>query len=242
MIELNMSYFKSVIDKHNEKVGKLKEWRKIFAAQATDLAKFFLTYPGDHSRWILKSSPKKNSSLLEDCFKHDPGLRGNSCIFDPWNGWWKGAWKSGKNETLQYHIWDQTVENGGQFIQPVTQSTINFVDSKNIKGEVLNNKVDLGINVWSAQNGITGWVSKRQSGKSEELPCVGYSPNPQTLIWITQIDWAGDFYMFFEWVHPAKKQYGIHARTFKLGPKNKIIPGHVSGWCTYDKSLKNAKK
>jgi len=230
MAVLDVAHFRDVIKKHNTNIGKLNAWRTSFAGKASQLTDFFLTYPQSSSN---SSFWQQNRVGLEQCFKNQIQFRGNSGVFNPWDGWWTGSWQNGSSSTAQYHIWDKTVSVGSQHVQPVTQSTSNFVDNKTIKKAVTERKVDLGINVWSAGNGITGWVSKRQSGSSVELPHIGYSPNAHTLIWITQVDWQGDFYMFFEWVTPSSRQYGIHGKTFRLNGNN-IVKGQTTGWTTYN--------
>lgn len=233
--KFDINDFDPVIQKHNQNTGKLHQWRKRFSTKtiAAELADFILTYPKSSSTssyWL------RNRSTLEACFENKSPHRGNKSIFNPWDGWWKGDWYSTPDSFIpQYHIWDKTVqskEKSYQYIQPVTQSTSKFVDHETIDKDINSNTVDLGINVWSEVDGITGWVSKRQSGEQVEMPHIGYSPNAHTLIWITQMGQENKYYMFFEWVEPSTMQYGIHGKTFQFNG-DRLIRGKTTGWSTY---------
>jgi hypothetical protein len=230
----NTNPFHKVIKEHNAKRVFLQSLRQTFRKYAEGLADFFLTYP-QSPKWVGHWRAQRDALVL--CFEHKTS-QGHGGVFQPWDGWWKGVWNSPNKAPIpQFHVWDETVKVEQQHVQPVTQSVSQFVHRENLmeanKGEESGKaKVDLGINVWAPDMGITGWVSKRQYGK-EELPHIGYTPNGHTLIWITQVNYEGAYYMYFEWSDPATNRYGIHGRAFQI-INNKLIRGSVTGWTEYD--------
>jgi hypothetical protein len=163
-------------------------------------------------------------------------------VFDPWNGKWKGPWVSeGKGwswEQDSHHVWTITKKRAnGKYVQMVTQTKSNvkqngkrtpkeddcneFIDGSNIDKKVKAGKVDLAINVYDKECGVTGWVTK--NNKTVEMPHIGYKLGKDVLIWITQEQdkdgkpkEPGTYLIFFEWANPKLKKYGILGRRFKL--------------------------
>ena len=176
---------------------------------------------------------------LERVFRHPLGGPGaNAHVFDPWTGRWQGKWTSssgnrppgdpaGPNPSDQFHIWDETVQAGDVWVQPVTQSDDELVDNDNIDQQVQQNGADLAINTFDNDCGIAGWVSKRQGGAGDEYPHLGFRVAPGVLIWINQrhdrhcnaLD--EHFSIYFEWVDESG-HYGILGKRFMLtgqGPR-----------------------
>ena len=165
-----------VINLHNQHLQELENWRRLFAQYADELAHFVKTFPGAEAL---------DEDILRDTFAARTGLREHVTggeVFQPWAHRWSGMWSNGSS---QYHIWDQTQYWNGRWIQAVTQSEAGFTDGSNLEAMFARNQVDLGINVYTAETGITGWVSKRQHGRLE-VPHIGYLVDATTLIWICQ--------------------------------------------------------
>ena len=210
-----LEHFKKVIENHDKGKAKLRTWRENFASRSDELAEFVQRemFPG-RSNVITRDA-------LVTCFQHELGNRGKQNSFVPWNGRWTGDWENSSGKFKQYHIWDNTVcddkfsKPSFQYVQPVTQASpgvgnnVKFVIPD--KGSYDSKNVDLGINVWSQENGITGWVSKRQNG-IQEMPHIAYLINPKTLLWIAQLDFKGDYYMFYE--TSESSQYSIKGYAF----------------------------
>jgi hypothetical protein len=175
----SMSWFgnpamRQVLEKHDHFLPALKEWRRMWGQHAGALAQLVKTFPG---------SENLRESVLRDIISDPAGLYDtlvNHDVFEPWTKHWSGAWSNGR---MQYHIWNLTVIVGGRWIQPVTLSETAFVDYCSIDTMMQRNETDIAINVFSAADGITGWVSKRQHGRIE-LPHIGYLVNDTTLLWI----------------------------------------------------------
>ncbi len=223
--EFDISDFDGVIAEHDKNVKRLRSWRRDFAKHPDELADFLI------DKYPIKGAVQH--ARLVSCFKIDKAYQGNRGSFTPWDGVWRGTWKGSDSSSPQYHLWDQTSERDGQFVQPVTQSTSDYVTRENFDEMTGKNKVDLGINVWSPTNGLTGWVSKRQNDDPHELPHIAYAPNARTLIWIAQRNFTGSFWMFYEWVNSAGTQYGIYGMSFTLGASG-VIRGGVLGQATYN--------
>lgn len=232
--------FRDVISQHNGSLSSLRAMRNLFIPHAEQLTDFLLTY-ADNNLTRSGNVELRRTNLMAS-FRNEQSHRGNQQVFRPWNGWWQGNWKSydernTRRSSRQFHIWDTTTVVGDQYIQLVTQSETSFVDHQNIDSAIAGNTargaaVDLGINVWSNEYGITGWVSKRQNRQSVEAPHIGYSPYENTLIWITQYGSGSQYYMFLEWVYPASSTYGIHGRTFQI-LAGQISRGSLAGYSTY---------
>ena len=201
-MDLKIDDFQAVIDSHEE--FDFTAWRAGFARQADALAAFFKRFPGTGR---FQELAVRNAIAAAPSFRGDP-MR----VFAPWTDWWQGRWSNGKT---YYHIWDPTVahkKDGKTLaVQPVTQSEHGFAHSGNLATmRDQKKRVDLAINVCTAQRGITGWVSKEDG----EMPHLGYLLNEVTLIWIARHN--GQHFMFFEWVDPSAGTYGIHGRPFSL--------------------------
>jgi len=176
--------FADIIARHNDAIGDVvRDWRGMVRTHAEALTNFFLDdYPQDR-RWVQYWRSRRDN--LIQCFQ-GPGCQGGAHIFDPWNGWWGGVWRNANgSRSKTKHVWDETVSKDDSYIQPVTQSVSGFVHRGNIAQAKRSNTVDLAINVWTPNHGITGWASKRQ-GQVQEMPHIAYSPNPHTLLWIAQ--------------------------------------------------------
>ena len=240
MPEFSLADFHNVIhEKHNKNTNKLKEMQKKVKDHAVELVNVFLNIQNfpQAGQWV--SYWQNHREQLARCFRNEAPYRGNRTVFDPWNGWWSGNWNSpGQPSSRQRHIWDTTVQQGTQWIQAVTQSTYKYVHGQNLAAAVNpqtgNPKVDLGINVWSPEVGITGWVSKRQY-RDEELAHVAFSPNAHTLIWFAQdiLQQSGSYFMFFEWISPSRQTCGIYGNTINLLGSN--LQPRVTGWTQYQR-------
>jgi hypothetical protein len=236
---LDMQHFAPVIQLHDQhRSGALHRWRTRFAALAPQLAAF-VSGPG----YFPDVPGLPGPPALAAVFSWQGASRGHRSVFDPWTNCWSGRWSDG---SPQYHVWDNTELRGDQYVQPVTQSQMAHVTARNFAFMVGQTppRVDVAINVFSDRWGITGWVSKKQGASGlKELPHVGYSVNPRTLIWIThQYDAAGfrpdpaemSFWMFVEWVDP-NGSYSIRGRGFQIvpGATAQVRDGGALGQATY---------
>ena len=186
------------------------------------------------------TAPRGTRANVQSIFA-DPLGGGNANCYDPWDGRWAGCWTNISRSSDQvcqtlytnYHIWDETRLISGQHIQPVTQrrfldnetaatATPTYIGAGEIGAAWTAGKVDVAINVYSRDEGLTGWVVKKTDGLV--APHIAFLLNPHTLIWITTfvpragggshsqvINWddRNEFYMFFEWVSSDRQRYGI---------------------------------
>ncbi len=210
--------FIRMIETHNQYAAEFARWRRLFAGHAAELAHLLKTFPGsenlredDLRRIIVDSEAKCDSLSQRDVFK-------------PWTNRWSGRWSNGRP---QYHIWDSTRFVNGQWIQPVSLSETGFATACRVEEMLQNRRTDVAINVFSRENGITGWVSKRQHGRLE-LPHIGYLVNDTTLIWICQIKdpenlFAPDsrWFVFLETVQNSSTPavYKIYGQPFAMTEK-----------------------
>lgn len=243
--------FADVIAQHTASLDTLRTAHERFATVAEGLSRLlFRSYPisaGVQNYWHERPSTEQSDhgarSQVRAVFARErTAFRPTAAVYDPWDGWWRGNWQNGgQSGWPQYHIWDRTREtNGGFYIQPVTQrrgipatSTPDviqrgqdFTTSARLAQHWAAGQVNLAINVWREDTGVTGWVWKKDDG-DQILPHIGYLLNRHTLIWITQqhpktqsnvydFDYGQEFWMFFEWVDGQRRTYGIHGRKFQF--------------------------
>jgi hypothetical protein len=210
--------FIRMIETHNQYTAEFARWRRLFAEHAAELAHLLKTFPGSENlrendlRRIIASPEAKYDS------------RSQRDVFNPWTNRWSGRWSNGRP---QYHIWDSTRFIDGQWIQPVSLSETGFARASCVEEMLQNRRTDVAINVFSRENGITGWVSKRQHERLE-LPHLGYQVNDTTLIWICQIKdpenlFAPDsrWFVFLETVQNSSTPavYKIYGQSFVMTDK-----------------------
>ena len=206
MADLDIQDFSNVIQRHD--AFSFTHLRATFAINSSALARFVKTFPGTaRFNEVQIANTISSAATCGGPFFHN--------VFDPWENWWRGHWS---DNSEQYHIWDATVLSGNRYIQPVTQSSYGFVHKNNLvnyahAGDPQNQRgnmpwVDLGINVVSQTDGITGMVLKNGS----EHPHWGYRVDSRTLLWITP--YGSRYLVFFEWA--SDTNYGIHGRPFTL--------------------------
>jgi len=213
--------FKTVIEIHNSHLNQLRNWRRLMAEYSSDIADLVISFP---------EAEGMDHEVLKRLFSTPNGLNIATTgeeVFTPWIQWWSGTWSNGNP---QYHIWHQTELFNGQWIQAVTQSESGFVEYQNLEASVRNNRVDLGINVYSSSTGISGWVSKRQHGRLE-LPHIGYLYDAETIIWICQpqpseglLHNEQSWFVFLEKIEKAARapKYSIQGKSFRIVNK-KIV-------------------
>lgn len=169
--------------------------------------------------------------------------------YDAFTGWWGGRYHSGPGENdfvgCNLHIWDPEavlVETDAaglptiQSVQAVTQvsreiraaATENWfvsADRLRTQPECLAT-ADFAINVWSAEDDLTGYVWKgpwRHAGSdspepSTKLPHIGFRLAADTLLWIATVEPVDDvvttknleLYMFVEWGMPRDDFSGFY--------------------------------
>jgi len=243
--------FSELLGRHNAKKDRLMQWREEFRSIARKLAEWVKAdlsleyanqvYPHVRPDPEFDLSGLPHSCLIdqahfESVFGSGNGAPGGSPdAFNPWVGRWRGWWTSGEGPDQNFeprHVWDQTQSVGEhegeeQFVQPVTQSNEGFVGREELdtdpgqEGVQPPEHVDLAINVWGKDCGITGWVSKPRDGY--ELPHIGYRVAPGIIVWITQRHFRScrpftanePFFLYFEWID-EKGTYGILGRRFRL--------------------------
>lgn len=135
---------------------------------------------------------------------------GKPGAYDPWNGWWAGFFDSDvvtKPKTYrQLHIWEPEItldvmaSYPPQQVQAVTQIDFHPDDVKPDDRENFAwfasadellafpfraNFPNYAINVWSSQDGLTGYVTKKlYTGNAKVMPHIGFLIDPDVLIWV----------------------------------------------------------
>ncbi len=210
---LSTHHFTDIVALHNDLLPRLVEARALLATHAEELTQLVKSLPG--------AELLSESSIL-DCiryWKEKVSSVSGASVFQPWTNRWQGVWSNGRP---QFHIWDETRRWGEQWIQVVAQSEYVFPEEAQLSDLLHKNKTDLGINVYSKENGVTGWVSKRQHGQLE-IPCVGYVLDEPTLLWVCAMDYknnldSGEWFVYLEKVErtAGMDQYVIAGHPFTI--------------------------
>lgn len=206
--------FQQIIARHDQFQPEFRRWRQMVSCHAPEIARMLSTLPGSED-WNIPRIEHILSRL------EPPSSLDGGQLFVPWFGRWSGKWCNGK---WQFHTWGEAQPLEGQWVQPVTLSESEFVALNWAQEMLARGDADIAINVYSPQNGITGWVSKVQHGRME-MPHIGYQLNDTTILWFSQIKHPGqeqypgqDWLMFLESV--SRKQmparYGIQGLGFRL--------------------------
>jgi hypothetical protein len=122
------------------------------------------------------------------------------------------------NKSVLFSVWDETLQSGDQYVQKITGSDLGYYQTANLP-PLSEQKVDLTVNVFRDDVGITGWVSKYQHSQ-EELTAVAYEISQHELLWmnkwVTRDGKAVDddiFLLSLEWLGT----YGGRPRYFIIG-------------------------
>ena len=214
------AYFGDVIATHNRYLPELQAWRRLMASHAPELARLVKTFPG--TAHLGEATLRKTLTSRHGLYRC---IHGNE-VFRPWTNRWSGTWSNG---TTQHHLWDRTRAWHGQWIQPVAQSESVLPDRQRLGALLRRRAVDLAINVYSDEAGITGWVSKRQHGR-QEIPCIGYLLEETTLLWLCQIQAPDrlfaprtDWFLYLERCDAAPR-----ARHYVINGQPLVIEGMVT--------------
>lgn len=207
--------FTEILRRHRHFAPEFDRWRQLFARHVTELTRVIKAFPLAHS--LDEASLRR---VLTDPISSCDSVVG-SAVFRPWTNRWTGVWCNG---VRQYHIWDSTRSIDGQWIQTVTLSETEFVQRPESEEMQRRGRADVGINVFSREDGITGWVSKVQNGRLE-MPHIGYRINDTTLVWICQIKSpekvftrSNRWLVFLEITEPASRPpvYRIYGQTVQI--------------------------
>jgi hypothetical protein len=123
-----------------------------------------------------------------------------------------------QGSSVLYSVWDDTVRVGGAYVQRITGSDSGHYETNRLP-DLSENKVDLTVNVFRDDVGITGWVSKYQHGR-EEMTSVTYEIGKRRLLWMNKSVTKGGapvrdnvFFVTLEWAD----SYGGRLRYYGVG-------------------------
>jgi hypothetical protein len=112
--------------------------------------------------------------------------------FDQFSGMWTGILRgydlsTGEetDATTQYLVWDKTSEMHGTYVQKVVGSETRHFQTKSLP-DLSENKVDLVVDLYRDDIGITAWASNYQHGR-QEIPLIGYKLDQHKFLWINQM-------------------------------------------------------
>jgi hypothetical protein len=169
--------FEAMLARHNLFKPEFALWRERVAQHADTLAQLVKRFPnGTH---LNAERLRRVFANPRDSIRRIAGQD----VFAPWTNRWSGTWSNG---VQQYHVWWVAYFSDGQWIQPVSLSEYGFTGFHRVEENLQSGLVDIAINVFSYETGITGWVSKWQD-KRVEMPHIGYRIDATTLVWFCQI-------------------------------------------------------
>lgn len=161
---------------------------------------------------------------------------GTKIIFDPkalesFPGKWEGVNRSynlvtgeeNKDLAIKWHMtWEKGEMQGTDYVQRVIGSKERHYASSELP-PLSERKVDLALNVYRNDIGITGWLSMYVEFRLE-LALISYQFGDNTFLWIGQFlsenfDPVADekrFWMFLEWIEPEKDLYYMYGLQFDI--------------------------
>lgn len=161
--------------------------------------------------------------------------RGLKSDFDPaglesfpakWRGTNRHYDAQGKEIPADAATWHMTWEKGtfheGEYVQRVVGSKERNLTSDALP-DLKERKVDLALNVYRKDIGITGWLTMWVESRNE-LALISYELSPGTFLWIGQVlkenlePEMGEklFWMFLEWIDADRKHYYMYGLLFNI--------------------------
>jgi len=175
---------------------------------------------------------KVTRAELQHAFKQGTHINFDPAGLESFPGRWKGANRkydfSGKEIEADVAVWNMSWEKGALsndgYVQTVVGSKIKHFSSANLP-PLSEKKVDLALNVYQKDIGITGWLSAWVEFRNE-LALIAYELQQGTFLWIGQVlsetlePVMGDkvFWMFLEWFVPGppKPTYYMYGLMFEI--------------------------
>ncbi len=242
--------FRDILAGHNANLQRFADWRALILATAevelaegtaasTNLLETIsqlLSAVYSHDPPRRDFAPLSRQEIRDRLFA--PLAKGFGGVFDPWAAWWAGVFRSG-GDAHNVHIWEpecSVIRDDGtvQSVQAVTQVETP-VDSRKPEGTrwfLSANRLitepdsfaqaNYAINVWSADDHITGYVWKHVTAGSTKPvyrnPHIGFLLAPDTLLWLATIEPADtvfggkarELHIFVEWGIPQPDYSGTY--------------------------------
>jgi hypothetical protein len=159
------------------------------------------------------------AAQLEKAFKDGVNTPFDPAGLNSFPGKWKGVNRhydlEGKEIVADATTWHMTWSKGtftkGVYLQTVVGSKLKHYTQDDLP-DLSEKKVDLALNVYQKEIGITGWLSTYVESRSE-MALISYELSKGAFLWIGQVlteklepvENEKLFWMFFEWYEPAKK-------------------------------------
>jgi hypothetical protein len=162
--------------------------------------------------------------------------QGAKIDFDPaglegFPGKWKGTNRRYKFDTGEevkddaktwYMVWEKGTIMDDGYVQRVVGSQTRHYPSNSLP-DLSERKVDMALNVYRKDIGITGWLSAWVEFR-QEMALISYQFDEGTFLWIGQVlnenlePEISDkiFWMFLEWIDPDKKHYFMYGLMFEI--------------------------
>jgi len=167
---------------------------------------------------------------LDKAFRNGVNTPFNPAGLDSFPGKWKGTNRhydlAGKEIKEDASTWNMTWSKGtfsdNVYLQTVVGSKEKHYTADHLP-DLSEKKVDLALNVYRKEIGITGWLSTYVEFRSE-MALISYELRKGAFLWIGQIlteklEPAQDeklFWMFFEWKQNQKPNYFMYGLMFEI--------------------------
>jgi hypothetical protein len=171
-----------------------------------------------------------DAAQLQDAFAKGIAVPFDAAGLESFPGRWRGVNKSydlsGKEMEAEAGTWNMTwekgVHKGDRYVQRVVGSMQHHYASNAIP-DLTERKVDLALNVYDKDIGITGWLTMWSEVRNE-LALISYQLNDKAFLWIGQVltdklePVMGEkvFWMFLEWLVPEDKAYYMYGLMFEI--------------------------
>lgn len=224
--------FDAVAKRHQSQVDRLKRLRTDFKRCAAGISAGLVESLNRHRLAGDVEGIELDREKVEEAFAKGLAVSFSSAALEKFPGRWTGTnrryhFATGKEmekDAATWHMtWEKGAEANGEYVQRVIGSKVRHFDSATL-AEAGEGEVDLALNVFRDEIGITGWLSTVVEER-RELGLISYQFGDDTFLWIGQVlspdlePVMGDvFWMFLEWIVPGGKKpaYFMYGMMFEI--------------------------
>ena len=213
-----------------EKKDLLTHWRRGFQRCSENLSQVIANAFDEHRNTGDFPSVRIDAQKLKAAFKQMIQRPFDPAYFDRFRGPAKGvfhaydiATRKEVDVSVLHSVWDKSIRTDGKYIQKITGSETGYYQPDRLP-DLSEKRVDVIVNLYEDNLGVTGWVSKYQRGR-EELTSVAYLIGEREMLWMNKAISTNEqpvednvFLVSLEWdgIFNGKERYFIVGLSFDI--------------------------